>query len=165
MRSGLHTTAVLLAASALAACVSGRTMPIVGTAEDDLAARRLATRYASAYNAGDVRAIGELVTLTYQNVEPDGSRTIGRAAFQKRHSRPAESGRTIPRGTLAASTDFLDWIDATRAVVGGTYTLAGGPAGVPDEGSWLAVAVKDIDGQWRFSHSLFADFLPPLPSR
>jgi len=151
-----------LAVFTLSACGGAPPAPMQGTADDEATLRGMADRYAAAFSANDAAGLAALVADNYEVVDPNGTHVTGRAAFQQMFeagskARP-EAGQNP---TLSTTTDFLNWIDASHAVMGGTYTVAGVPAGAPTSGSWLVVAVKSASGEWQLMSSLGAAFIAP----
>jgi uncharacterized protein (TIGR02246 family) len=152
-------------ALALTAC-GGGSAPAQGTAEDETVLRGMADKYSAAFNAADIAALGQMVTEDFENISADGTHTQGRAAFQQREEAALKERQTAGlKVTLNTTTGYLRWIDATRAVVGGTYTMSGLPAGASDKGSWMVVDEKGTDGQWRIRHALVAANMPPPPAQ
>jgi uncharacterized protein (TIGR02246 family) len=132
--------------------------PMQGTAEDEAAIRAIPGKYTTAFNANDTATMASLVAEDFENVTAAGTHTQGRAAFRQLEERSlterAVSGLTL---TLSAPSTYLNWIDARHAVMGGTWSMSGVPAGAPDKGAWMVVVEKSADGQWLMTNSLVAD--------
>ena len=163
MRTSSRWLLAVVAAVTLSACAAPAPppMPMQGTPEDDTAVRALVDRYVAAFNANDAAAMAAMVSEDYETVGPDGTHITGRAAYQQMceagvADRQA-AGMTL---TLAGTTSYVKWIDANHAVVGGTFTVSGVPAGAPTSGSWMAVAMKGGAGDWQLMSSLAADLMP-----
>jgi uncharacterized protein (TIGR02246 family) len=144
---------VLAGLMVAAACAQ----PTMGTPADDAAVREMGARYADAFNKGDAAALAGLVTEDFQAVSTDGTMTTGRAAFEDSEKKQAAARVGLPV-KLVVTTTFVKWAGATHAAVGGTWTLAGVPAGMgADKGAWSSLAEKGADGQWRLSTALVAN--------
>ena len=162
MNRQLLSGAVLVGLITAGACAQA---PASGSAADEAAIRELGPKYADAFNKGDAAALGKLVTEDFQAVSPDGTMTSGRAAFEETEKKQAAARTGLPL-KLAVETKFVKWAGATHAAIGGTWTMAGVPAGMgADKGAWSSVAEKGSDGQWRLSTALVAnaDAPPPAP--
>lgn len=161
-------TALVLAGFAVAvttvACGGGN-MAMQGTAEDEAAIRGLPDRYVAAYNAKDATGIAALAADDYQAVAPDGTAINGKAGVEQMLSAEMQMNQKMNIDvTLGASMDFLHWLSAESAAVGGSWTVTGVPEGQPNRGSWLAVVHKSPDGQWLLTSDLAAPHLePPAP--
>jgi ketosteroid isomerase-like protein len=155
----------MLATIAMYACTAPApmSMPMQGTAEDEAALRGLAGKYSASFNTGDAAALAMMVSEDFENISADGAHTQGRAAFQQMEDMGvkdrAAAGMNL---TLATTTGYLNWIDATHAVIGGTFMMSGLPPGAPDKGAWIVVCEKAADGQWLMTNSLVAE-MPPAP--
>ena len=155
----------LAAAVTLVGCGGETTMPMQGTAEDDATIRGIADRYVAAYNANDAAGIAALVADDYEAVAPDGTMVRGKAGVEKTTGMEMQMMEKMNVDTtLSASLDFLHWLNAESATVGGSWTMAGLPEGQPDRGSWMAVMHKSPDGQWLVTSDLTATYLPPPPA-
>lgn len=163
MRTKTLALAAFLASVLFSACAAPAppSPAATGTADDEAALRGLGDRYVAAFNAGDVAGLTGLVADDYECVLPDGTHITGRAAFQQMFEKDVaarqEAGLTL---ALSATTAMLKWIDSTNAVIGGTWTITGVPAGAPTSGSWMSVTSKGTDSQWRIRSSLAADLMP-----
>jgi len=147
------------------ACGGAPDMAMQGTAEDEAAIRGLPDRYVAAYNAGDAAGIAALAADDYQAVAPDGTLVSGKAGVERMTAAEMQMNRKMNvTVTLSVSMDFLHWLDAENATIGGSWTVTGVPAGQPDRGSWLAVVHKSPDGQWLLTSDLAAPFLQPPPA-
>jgi uncharacterized protein (TIGR02246 family) len=160
MRSRFLPLLAGLAVLALAACAPPPAAK-TGSAADEQAIRDMGTKYAAAFNSRDAKAIAAMTAMDYENVDPMGKHTQGRAAV--------ESGMTDmwkqmpPDLKMTATTVFVKWIDADHAIAGGTYQMAGMPAGMPNHGAWMGVAVKQ-DSTWVMMSSLSGDAPPDVPA-
>jgi uncharacterized protein (TIGR02246 family) len=166
----MRVTSVLAVAVLLAfvaACAEQAPPPppaMQGTPQDEETLRGMPGRFAAAWNANDAAALGQLVTEDYEGVQPDGAKLTGRAGFEQMEAAGMKARQDAKLTmTLSTSTEYLNWIDAKHAVLGGTWTASGAPPGSPEKGAWIVVAEKGDDGQWRISNSLAADFVPPPP--
>jgi ketosteroid isomerase-like protein len=127
-----------------------------GTPADETAIRGMGAKYAEAWNKGDLATMSSMVTENYDGVAPDGTVIKGRAAAAE-----MDKKELAGRAGMNLKLD-VHWAGANAASAGGTWTVAGIPAGVGgDKGSWTIVAVKDADGQWRMASGLVAQFVPP----
>ena len=149
-----------------AACSSAPSVATQGSAQDETAIRGLADKFAAAFNANNAAGIAAVVTDDYKSVSPDGAAVNGKAGVEKAESEGIQIRQKMNLSlTLTVSTDFLQWIDASNATIGGTWTVSGAPAGSPGKGSWMGVAHKSAGGEWLLSSSLAADYVaPPLPA-
>jgi uncharacterized protein (TIGR02246 family) len=153
---------LLGAALTVAACASPAPQPTTGSPADETTIRGLATKYAEAWNKGDVAAITAMLTEDYEAVGADGKVIKGRAAAEQQEKESLAQRAGMPL-QLSASTTFVRFTSATSAAVAGTWTMAGIPAGVPapDKGAWSGTFIKSADGQWLMATALVADFVPP----
>ncbi len=162
MRKTVWLVAVL-AALAVAACAPAPP-PVKGTADDEVAIQGMAAKYAAAFNASDAAALAQMVTQDFESVAADGVHTKGRAAFLQSEETNMKNGQAAGmKLTLSTTNGYLNWIDATHAVIGGTYAMAGLPPGAPDKGAWIVVAEKAADGKWLMANSLVSEFMAPPP--
>ncbi len=148
----------------LAACAPAPA-PVQGTPDEEVTIRGMGSRYAAAFNAGDVPAMARMVTENFECVEASGTQIRGRAAFQQMEESAAKERASAGlKLTLNITTGYVTWTSATSAVVGGQYTIAGVPPGAPDKGAWMTSVKKDTDGEWRITNSLISEFVaPPAP--
>jgi uncharacterized protein (TIGR02246 family) len=151
------TAAIVL----LAACQPATPVASAPTAEDSTALRDLGTAYATAWNARDAASIAAMMTSEYHEVTPTGLHHSSAAEAQ---AALATEMAQFPEGaTITITTAFTKFIDGSHAYSGGTYTTSGMPAGMPTQGSWLVVNVKDSTG-WRMAAGLgSADVTPLMP--
>jgi uncharacterized protein (TIGR02246 family) len=132
---------------------------MTGTPADEQAIRDIVERVEAGWNAKDVAGLVAMVTEDYQGLSADGKMTNGRAGYEANLKTEFEMAR--PEGfALSLETGYVDWHGATTAAVGGTFAVAGLPAGMPNTGSWLCVFSRAGD-QWLISNALVADFVPP----
>jgi len=160
MRSRSLSLLAAIAVLGMAACTPPAPAK-QGSAADEQAIRDLAGKYAAAFNAHDSKAMGALMATDYEEVDPMGKHTQGRDAAEANMTAmwpqmPADMKMT-------ATTTFVKWIDANHATAAGTYQMAGTPAGMPNHGAWIGVAVKQ-DSTWVMSSSLGADAPPDMPA-
>lgn len=158
------TPFVFLAVLALAACPPAAPPAAMGTPEDETAIRAMADQYVAAYAAKDAAALAALVSEDYEDVDPTGRRTQGRAAFQEAVQ---QMFSTMPAGmtmSMTATTDYIRWIDATHAVAGGTWQTSPAMPPMPSRGSWMTVVVKQ-GTEWKMMNSLgAADMSAMMPA-
>jgi len=146
----------LLAAAAvvlLPACA--KPVAATGTPADEQAIRDLAPKYAEAYTKRDTAALGALMTEDYEDVDPTGTHSQGRAAAV---AMAAKDFGSMPAGMsmpMTATTMYVRWINANSAVAGGTWTMTGTMPGMPNRGAWMGVAVKK-DSTWKMISTLGA---------
>ena len=161
----------LLSAGVAAVCMTvacggeSTTTMMQGTAEDEAAIRSLPDRYVAAYNADDAAGIAALTADDYQAVAPDGMLVSGKAGVEKMMGMEMQMNQKMNVDpTLSVTTDFLHWLGADSATIGGKWTVTGVPTGQPDKGSWLAVVHKSADGQWLVTSDLNTPFMQPPPA-
>lgn len=137
---------------------------MVITGEDSTMVRELGKRYEAAWNARDGAAIAATVAEDYYGVEADGSEISGRAALETMARTELEAMKAVPV-TISITTGKTTWLNGTTAISNGTFALNGMPAGAgPEKGSYLIVAVKGSDNQWRVKSALAAPYIPPPPT-
>jgi uncharacterized protein (TIGR02246 family) len=159
MRS-LRILTIAAAAIALYGCAQPAPVATTGTAADEQTIRDNIEKYVAAWNKADVATMAGSVTDDYQEINPDGQHVKGRAAYQQMLEKNVAAR---PAGlTLKAPTGYVHWLKADVASVGGTWSIAGLPAGAPASGSWFVTFLKQGD-QWKMSNGLVADFMPPPP--
>jgi len=148
-----------------AACTGASNVATQGSAEDETAIRGLADKFVSAFNANDAPGIAAIVTDDYRSVAADGTAINGKAGVEKAEGEGMQMRQKMNLSlTLSASTGFLQWIDASNATIGGTWSTSGAPDGTPNKGSWIGVAHKAAGGEWLLSSSLAADYVAPPPA-
>ena len=165
MRTRLAATPfAFLAALALAACPASAPPGVTGTPEDEAAIRAVADKYVAAYGAKDASALAALVTEDYEDVNPTGKRTQGRAGFEEA---VRQEFATMPAGmtmSMTATTDYVRWIDANHAVAGGTWQVSPAMPPMPSRGSWMAVMVRE-GTEWKMMNALgAADMSAMMPA-
>jgi uncharacterized protein (TIGR02246 family) len=154
----LHASA-LAGVLALAACAAPA--PTTGTPEDETALRAMGARFADAWNKGDVTTLVSMVTDDYEAVAPDGTSIRGRAAFEEMEKKQVTERTGLPL-TLTVNTSYVRFAGANGASIGGTWTMAGIPAGMgADKGAWTSLAIKGADGQWQMATGLVAEYHAP----
>ena len=159
MRFGIQSV-TLLGTLALAACAPPPA-PTTGTAADETAIRGIGAAYAEAWNKGDVTAMVAFSTDDYDAVQPDGKVIKGKAGVEEEAKTSAAARAGLPL-KLSIETSILRWTSASTAAIGGTWTVAGMPAGMgADKGAWSSTVAKSADGQWRMVTGLVSAFVPP----
>jgi uncharacterized protein (TIGR02246 family) len=159
-----RTLMTLVPVMLMTACAGSPPAATQGTAEDEAAIRGLPEKYVAAFNANDAAGMAALADDSYQSVSPDGSLVTGKAGLQQMEEQGIKARRSANiTATLSVTTDYLQWIGADAAAIGGAWSATGLPAGGPEKGSWMGVARKGADGQWRLTSTLAADYLPPPP--
>ena len=143
----------------LGACSAPAT---TGTADDEAALRATGDAWAAAWNARDAAAIAALMSTEYHEVTPDGRHHS--TAAQAQESMAAEFGQMTPGETITLTTSFTKFVDANNAYAGGTWQTTGGPAGMPNRGSWLVIHKKESTG-WKIVSGLGSvDIMPLMPA-
>ena len=160
MKAKAWYVCAFVAVLALAACAPPPAATS-GTPEDEAAIRAMGPKFADVWNKGDVAGMTALMTDDYQAVAADGTEIKGRAAAEE-SSKQEATARAGLGLKISIDTKYVRWVSATSAQVGGTWTLAGAPAGSgPDKGAWMALDMKGTDGQWRMANALVASYQPP----
>ncbi len=146
----------------LAACEPATPAATTPTAADSTALRELGTAYANAWNARDAAGIAAMMASEYHEVTPMGAHHASAADAQ---AALATEFAQFPAGaTITINTVFTKFVGADHAYSGGTYTVAGMPAGMPTQGSWLVVNVRESTG-WKMAAGLgAADITPMMPA-
>jgi uncharacterized protein (TIGR02246 family) len=158
-RKVLHAGAAIAALALTAACAAPA--PTTGTADDETAIRGLASKYAEAFNKGDVAGLSALITSDYEVVGPDGTVVKGKQAFEEMERKGVAERAGMPL-VLNVQTSYVRWMSGTSAAAGGTWTMQGVPAGMgADKGAWIGTFKKESDGQWRMSGGLVSEYHPP----
>jgi uncharacterized protein (TIGR02246 family) len=143
----------------LPACAREQAGAEQGSAADEQAIRALTDQYAAAWNSRDPAALSAILADDYEEVDPTGRHTVGRAAAD---SNTTEAMSSIPAGLqMSASTTFVKWLDEDAAIAGGTYQVTGGMPGMPTKGAWMVVAVKR-DNAWKVLSSLGGGDITPM---
>jgi uncharacterized protein (TIGR02246 family) len=154
----------VLLVTSVAACAPAPP-PTQGTSDDEVAMRGMAAKYAAAFNAADAAALAQMVSDDFEALGADGVHVKGRRAFQAEQEKQFKDRLALGlKLTLDAKAVYLTWIDVNHAVVGGSYTMAGLPAGAPDKGSWIVVNKRGADGKWVMTNSLVSEFVAPPPA-
>lgn len=162
MLRGKLQVLVSLATIVAAACSSGGGAPAMQTAADSTAIREVGTKFQTAYNAGDVAAMGAMVTEDYSSTESDGTVINGRAAYEAAMKTEVEARKAMPATTLEITPGKVVFLTPTAATAAGTFSVKGVPAGMgPDKGSYLVVMTKGADAQWRMSTALVSPYVAP----
>jgi hypothetical protein len=132
-----------------------------GTPEDEAAIRAMGAKVADVWTKGDAVGMSAMLTDDYQTIAPDGTEIKGKAAAEASNKKDAEQRAGLGL-KLSIDTKYVRWVSATAAQVGGTWSLAGVPAGMgSDKGAWMMLDVKGADGQWRMANGLVASYQPP----
>jgi uncharacterized protein (TIGR02246 family) len=159
-RTRLLIAGVAAICAAVACGGTSTTTMMQGTAADEAAIRSLPDRYVSAYNARDAAGIAAIMADNYQAVAPDGTIVQGKTGVQKMVGMEMQMNEKMKLDvTLSVTTDFVHWLGADSATIGGTWTATGVPAGQPGKGAWLAVTHKSPDGQWLVTSDLSTPFM------
>jgi uncharacterized protein (TIGR02246 family) len=158
MRTRILQALALASVFAMAACAA---TPTAGTPDDETALRAMGAKFADAWNKGDVTTLVTMVTDDYEVVTPDGSSIKGRAAFEEMEKKGVTERTGLPL-KLTVNTSYVRFVGPSGASLGGTWTMAGVPAGMgADKGAWTSLAIKGADGQWRLATGLVAEYHPP----
>lgn len=155
----------LVALFGLSACAPAPApAPTTGTSDDEVAIRGLASKYAEAWNKGDIAVLSAMVTEDFEAVMPDGTVIKGKAANEEAEKKALAGRQGLPL-VLSVTTGYVKFGGATSASAGGPWTLAGLPPGAgADKGAWTIFVKKGSDGAWLIASSLVADFVPPPPA-
>jgi uncharacterized protein (TIGR02246 family) len=146
-----------LAAIALFAACGGTPQPTAtGTPADEQAIRGLANAWATAYSTRDTKPVAAVLANDYEDVTPQGVHEQGSKAMLDQMSKDMASMPPGMQMTMTATTAYVRFLNDKAAVAGGTYTMAGGPPGMPSKGAWMGVAVKQ-DSTWKMLSSLGSD--------
>jgi len=163
MRQRFLQACALAGVLAMAACARAQMPAATGTPEDEAAIRANGGKFAEAWTKGDVAAISAMMADNYQGVDADGTLIEGKAASDARE-KEAASQRAGLGLKLDIQTNYIHWVNANAASVGGTWSLSGLPPGAgADKGAWTTLTQKGADGQWRIGTSLVAEYHPPPP--
>lgn len=149
-----------LALALIAACAP-KTTATTGSAADEEAIRGRAAVFADAWNKGDTKTLSAMMSDDIHEIEGNGEFVEGKAAWEKGSDaafaiRPAGQSLTI-------ETKYLRWIDANSAATGGTWTLAGAPAGAPTAGTWSNTLVRAGTGWNVITSHVAVNYVPPAP--
>lgn len=151
MRTRLSASLAFLALAVMAC--QAPAPAATGSAEDEQAIRTMADKYSAAYSARDTAALAALVSEDYQDVDPTGRHTQGRAAFAAAVAQELAMMPANASVSMKAATTYVRWIDANHAVAGGTWEVSPAMPGAPSRGSWMGVMVKE-DTTWRMMSAL-----------
>lgn len=151
----------LVSLLALAACAPPPP-PTTGTSDDEVAIRAIGTRFAEAWNKGDVAGMTAMTADDYEAVAADGTVIKGKAADEE-VTKKGVADRAGMNLKLNIQTTYVHWAGSAKAAsVGGTWTLDGLPPGAGgDKGAWMILVMKGADNQWRSATGLVAEFVPP----
>lgn len=155
MRTRLIQLFAMMAVCALPACQPASSAGTTGSPADEQAIRDITNKYAAAFGQRDTTAMGALVSDDYEDVDPTGMHTKGKAGFQ---AALAKEFAMMPAGasmSMTATTDYVRWIDANHAAVGGTWQTSPAMPGMPSKGSFMAVVEKK-DNSWKMTSALGA---------
>lgn len=150
---------VPLALALIAACAPK--VATTGSAADEEAIRSRAAVFSDAWNKGDSKALSAMMSDDIHSIEATGEHLEGKAAWEKATSdqfaaRPAGQSLTI-------NTSYLRWIDANSAATGGTWSVAGAPAGAPAAGTWSNTLVRSGTGWTVIASHVAVNYVPPAP--
>jgi uncharacterized protein (TIGR02246 family) len=160
MRSRSLSLLTGLAVLLLPACSgSGTANAGTGTAADEQAIRDLAPKYATAFGKHDAKAMAAMSTEDYEDVDPMGVHTQGRAGIEQNMGK--QFAMMPANMAMTTTTAFVKFLSPTTAVAGGTWQTTPAVPGQPDKGSWMAVAVKK-DSTWLMASSLGAAAMPAM---
>ena len=116
------------------------------TAADEEAIRELDARWAEAWNNRDTETIVAMYAEDADGIDPMGQTISGREAILEHMTEEFEN---TPEGASAESElTYLRFIRPNIAIADGTWAVSGLPEGVPAEGLYTVVFVKQ-DGEWR----------------
>jgi uncharacterized protein (TIGR02246 family) len=132
--------------------------PAMPTDADRQALTDLMARVETAYNAMDTAGMLATITDDYTSISSDGTRTEGKAAYEANMAEEFAGER--PEGfSLSIDVGYIQFIGADAASVGGTWSVAGVPEGMPNSGSYLVVAVRSGD-MWLTRNTVVAQYTP-----
>lgn len=142
-------------------CAAGCTrMGSTGTAADEQSIRDGGERWATAWNAGDAKAMAAMVAEGYESVDASGVHTQGRTAFEQAM---AAQFAARPAGmTMKITTVFVKWLAPTAAVAGGGWSVSGPSPELAARGTWTSTYQK-VDGRWLIVSGLGATEPPSMP--
>jgi uncharacterized protein (TIGR02246 family) len=160
MRSRSLSLLAGLAVLLLPACSgSGSGAAGTGTPADEQAIRAIAPAYAAAFSKHDAKAMAALSTEDYEDIDPMGVHTQGRAGIE---TNMGKQFAMMPANmAMTTTTTFVKFLSSTSAVAGGTWQTTPAMAGQPDKGAWMGVVVKK-DTTWLMVSSLGAAAPPEM---
>ncbi|MEP6589961.1 MAG: SgcJ/EcaC family oxidoreductase [Gemmatimonadota bacterium] len=155
-----HLTLASLGLALIAGCAPAA--PAAGSVADEEAMKAVVTAYATAWNAGDAKALAATVTEDYHSVDMMGAHVEGRAGMEK--AAEAQFAMRPAGQTIAINTVYTKWFNGTTAASGGTWTVTGPAGPLPNSGSWAATWTKTGD-TWLVATNLaaFAVAMPAGP--
>ena len=155
-----HVTLATLGLALIAGCMPAA--PATGSAADEKAMNGVVTAYATAWNAGDAKALAATVAEDYRSVDMMGAHVEGRAGMEK--AAEAQFAMRPAGQTIAINTVYTKWFSGTAAASGGTWTVTGPAGPLPNSGSWAATWTK-VASQWLVATNLaaFAVAMPAAP--
>ena len=140
----------------VAACSPPAAGPTTGTPADEAQIKTLANAWATGYSTHDTKPVAAVLADDYQDVLPTGVHEQGAKAMLDEMSKSMAMMPADMKMTMSATTDYVRFLSDKAAVAGGTYKMAGGMAGMPSKGAWMAVAVK-TDSTWKVVSSMAGD--------
>ena len=146
----------LAATFVVAACSPPAAGPTTGTPADEAQIKTIANAWTTAWSTHDTKPVAAILADDYQDVLPTGVHEKGAKAMLDEMSKSMAMIPADMKMTMSATTTYVRFLSDKSAVAGGTYTMAGGMAGMPNKGSWMAVAVK-TDSTWKVVSSLGSD--------
>jgi ketosteroid isomerase-like protein len=161
----IATPLLLGIAVALAACEqqATETGEMEDTFTDDTASAAsaeaqldsLRIRYEEAWNAGDMDAIGNMMTSEYQEIGPEGVMNYDQAIAMM-----SDSANMPPEGaTLSIETEVLEVAESGDVAYGAgvsTVTMPGADGQEMSESSRWVAGFKRVDGEWKLDRLAFA---------
>jgi uncharacterized protein (TIGR02246 family) len=158
-------TSALVCALVTVACSGGAPTSSTPTDADRAAVKAIISQYETAYNAADAAAVTALYAETYEAFDPEGQHIQGRAGVQEKVTTDFDQFKQAGLSPQLKITEgYEDWLDATHVLTGGTWTITGGPEGVPGSGSYVSLCQKAADGSWLIQHGLVASLVPAPPA-
>ena len=146
MRKGMIALAVLVLAAGVAGLVVAQE-----TTDEEAAVKMVATKWADAWNAGDMTAVGALYAEDADYVNFFGQSVSGRAQVEASFS---EVHSTVYKGSkIVIETTAVRLIKPDVAISDSDWEMTGLPdegPGVPTKGASTAVMVKQ-DGEWKIA--------------
>ena len=164
-RMRIATPLLLGIAVALAACEqqATETGEMEDTFADDTASAAsaeaqldsLRIRYEEAWNAGDMDAIGDMMTSEYQEIGPEGAMN-----YDEVMAMMSDTANMPPEGaTLSIETQVLEVAESGDVAYGAgvsTVTIPGADGQEMSESSRWVAGFKRVDGEWKVDRLAFA---------
>ncbi|CAN5851968.1 hypothetical protein BH20GEM1_BH20GEM1_21070 [soil metagenome] len=115
----------------------------------------LRVRYEEAWNAGNMDAIGDMMTSEYQEVGPEGTMNYDEAVAML-----TDSTNMPPEGaTLSIETEVLEVAESGDVAYGAgvtTITIPGTDGEEMSQSSQWVAGFKRVDGEWKIDRLAFA---------